>query len=702
MTATSTNGEAGAYAPATSDDAGAYAPTTRDGPAAYVPAAVDHLTPGAWQRATRRLLAKALGEFAHERLLEPVRLGPAPAAPDGPARYEVTSDDGRTAHRFTARRLALDHWQVDPASLTRHTPSGEEAEPDALAFFTGLRSTLGLSDDILPVYLEEITATLSATAFRGRPREPRARTAAELPTTGFQAVEAAMTEGHPCFVANSGRLGFGSCDHRRYTPEAAAPVRLFWLAAHRDHAVFSAGEGVAERDFMAAELGTVQYARLRGTLAARGLDPAAYVLLPAHPWQWEHKLSVTFAGEVAAGRLVPLGPGDDGYLAQQSVRTFFNASHPERHYVKTALSVLNMGFMRGLSAAYMAGTPAINDWLAGLIAADPTLKAARFSIIRERAAVGYHHRGYEAATAHGSPYRMMLAALWRESPVAGLAPGETPVTMAALLHTDDHTDADAHAHTHPHADADARADDHTGNSSDGSNSADGSVCSAGSYSPGGPDAPDRGTDSFAAALIARSGLPPARWLRRYLDAYLVPVLHSLYAYGLAYMPHGENVILVLGADGGTVERAVFKDIAEEIMVMDPDLPLPPAAERIRAADVPDEERVLAVFTDVFDCFLRFLSAILHTRGVLDEDAFWRTVAECVADYQQAHPHLADRFARHDLFADSFALSCLNRLQLRNNRRMVDLADPSAALQFAGTLTNPLAPHRPHRTDRETI
>ncbi|WP_303395047.1 hypothetical protein, partial [Micromonospora sp. NBS 11-29] len=32
---------------------------------------------------------------------------------------------------------------------------------------------------------------------------------------------------------------------------------------------------------------------------------------------------------------------------------------------------------------------------------------------------------------------------------------------------------------------------------------------------------------------------------------------------------------------------------------------------------------------MFDCFLRHLSAALHTQGVLDQDDFWRTVAECV-------------------------------------------------------------------------
>ena len=83
--------------------------------------------------------------------------------------------------------------------------------------------------------------------------------------------------------------------------------------------------------------------------------------------------------------------------------------------------------MRGLSAAYMEGTPAINDWVAEL-AADSGLE-----VLRERAAVGYRSGHYEEA---GGPYPKMLAALWRESPVPRLAPGERLATMASLLHVD--------------------------------------------------------------------------------------------------------------------------------------------------------------------------------------------------------------------------------------------------------------------------
>ena len=102
-----------------------------------------------------------------------------------------------------------------------------------------------------------------------------------------------------------------------------------------------------------------------------GLDPADYLLLPVHPWQWRNKIAITFAPDLARRDLVLLGEGPDDYRAQQSIRTFFNASRPERHYVKTALSIQNMGFMRGLSPAYMGATPAINDWVAEVVVDRP-------------------------------------------------------------------------------------------------------------------------------------------------------------------------------------------------------------------------------------------------------------------------------------------------------------------------------------------
>jgi siderophore synthetase component len=302
--------------------------------------------------------------------------------------------------------------------------------------------------------------------------------------------------------------------------------------------------------------------------------------------------------------------------------------------VKTALSVLNMGFMRGLSPAYMEKTPAINDWVYDLVENDVVLKRYHFSVLREIAAVGYHNRYYEAATPKTSPYRKMLAALWREAPVVD--DGERLATMASLLHVDRH---------------------------------------------GQP---------LVVELIRSSGLEPAAWLRSYLDAYLAPLLHCFYAYELVFMPHGENLILVLRND--VPARVIMKDIAEEIAVLNPSTDVPAGLERIRA-EVPDDEKLLSILTDVFDCFFRFLSPLLAE--LLAPEEFWAVVASSVRDYQSANPQLAEAFAKYDLFAPSFALSCLNRLQLRNNQQMMDLSDMANSLQYAGALDNPLVSDSGH-------
>ncbi|WP_416377159.1 IucA/IucC family protein [Arthrobacter sp. CDRTa11] len=606
-------------------------------------AAVPHLTPERWARANRHLVRKALAEFLHERILTAQRMGSnGPDSPDGVASYLVSSDDAASQYSFKARLLALDHWSIDGESI-RWTRNGSEAAPDALTFITEFRNTLGIREEMLPVYLEEISSTLASHAYKQWMGQPLAGelaagvTGGSDPATDFQVLERSMTEGHPCFVANNGRLGFGISDYRAFAPEAGAPVQLEWIAVHRSQAVFTSSAGLDYRAHLEAELGAPLVAAFDAKLSAQGLESAHYFLMPVHPWQWENKLTVTFAAEIARHFIVHLGIGTDSYQAQQSIRTFFSTSHPAKSYVKTAMSVLNMGFMRGLSPQYMKATPAINDWLRDLIGSDAALQRRGLEMISEIAAIGYHNSYYEAASANGSPYRKMLSALWRESPLPLLKDGQQLATMASLLHVD---------------------------------------------SAGKP---------LVSALIDRSGLAPVEWLRRYFEVYLVPLVHCLYRYELAFMPHGENVILVL--ENGVPVRAVMKDIAEEIVVMGDRLDLPEDVARIQA-DIPDGEKVLAIFTDVFDCIFRFLAALLVEDGKLNQDQFWGTAAQAIRDYQAEHPELASQFARHDLFAADFELSCLNRLQLRNNQQMLDLADPSGGLQMAGRLANPLARYAP--------
>ncbi|MFJ1510348.1 GNAT family N-acetyltransferase [Cellulosimicrobium funkei] len=618
-----------------------------------------HLRPDLAERSHRHLVAKTIAELTHERLLAP-RAEVWPVEANGRGQYVLPVADGAVEYRFRARRYALEHWVLDEASIRRTVRDGRptqdrpdrpdrpnlpddagdpagagradaprELPVDALDLVVELQPDLRIPDDLLATYLEEVSSTLaSATAKLERYERTGGPSATDLLGASFQEVEAAMTEGHPGFVANNGRIGFGLAEYRAYAPENGGRVRLLWLAARRAHTHLALGAGLDEETHYGAELTPDERAAFAERLAERGLDPADYLYLPVHPWQWEHRVPITFAADVARGDLVPLGPGADEYQPQQSIRTLFNLTRPGRHYVKVALAIQNMGFLRGLSPAYMRDTPAINDWVADLVAADPELGGRGFTVLRELASIGYTGDVYHR-TATPSPHRKMLAALWRESPVPRTAPGERLATMAALLHRD--PDGAAHA----------------------------------------------------TALVRASGLDPADWVRAYLDAYLRPLAHALLAHDLAFMPHGENLILVLRDH--VVVRAVMKDVGEEIAVLG-DAPLPPGVERVRAV-VDDEEKALAIFTDVFDGVLRHLAAILAGDGVLSEDRFWRLVAECLDAHRADHPDLRGGV---DLRAPRFAHSCLNRLQLRNTLQMVDLADQSASLLYAGTLANPAA------------
>ena len=586
--------------------------------------AVEHLQPAIWNQVNRLLVAKAIGEFAHELLIQPT---PAEAG-----QYLLRTDQAAVEYRFRARVAQLEHWVVDAESI-RRLELGVDTPVDALRFIGELSQQLQLSAELLPEYLEELSCTLYSAAYKRHRSMP---TAAELALADFQRVEAAMTEGHPIFLANNGRIGFSAAEFAAYAPEAAAPIRLVWLAARRELGTFCSSSELSYAQLLESELGRAELAQLQGILAARGLDPESYLLLPVHPWQWQNRVAQLFAADLAQGDLVYLGEGGDEYQAQQSIRTLFNSSQPHRRYVKTALSIRNMGFTRGMPVSVARSGPAINDWVNQLVCNDPYLANRRFSILREVAFVGYQHRHYERVIARKSdPRKEMLAALWRENPLHRLRPGERVITMAALLHT------------------------------------------------------DREGRALLPSLIHAAGVSVDAWLERYAKHYLLPLVHCFYEHHLTFTPHCENTLLIL--QDHLPVGVMIKDIAEDVGVLNPKQELP-AAVRALALRVPEEVMTLAIFTDVFDCVFRFLAQILEDHANYPETRFWRVVAGALRVYESERPELASEFRRYDLFAPSFLRNCLNRLQLRNNRMMVDLnaPEPVDSLQFVGTLVNPIA------------
>jgi siderophore synthetase component len=592
--------------------------------------AVAHLQPAVWQKVNRLLLRKMIGECAHELLILPKWQH----TKDGWGHYTITADNPAVEYRFRARVLHLDQWYIDIPSIEKWV-NGVSEPLNALLFIIEFRQTLNISETVMPVYMEEVNSVLCASAYA---HTYNTTTAAELANAGYQELEQAMMAGHPCFIANNGRIGFDTQDYRSYAPEAADPLRLLWVAAHKSRTDYAGYSDLSYDQLLQQELDAATLTAFHQTLSDLGLTAADYYFLPLHPWQWHNKIAGLFAADLATHQLVYLGHGNDDYLPQQSIRTFYNISAPEKRYVKTALSILNMGFMRGLHASFVRTAPAISEWVCNLLKQDGYLRKKGFVVLGEVAAVGYTNPHYASVIRDdNSSYNGMLSALWRESPQKYLQPGQRLMTMAALLHIDSHGNA------------------------------------------------------LLPELIRLSGLSTSDWLRQYLQVYLTPLLHCYYYHDMRFMPHGENLILIL--ENHRPAGAIMKDIAEEIAVLNNKEALPANVQQIYM-QVQDDLKILSIFTQAFDCFFRFLAQVLVEHCQYQEEQFWQLAAECIRNYQQTFPQLQDKFNKVDLFMPEITKTCLNRLQIRNNRKMVDhMYNPFKSQQFAGTLKNPLAEYR---------
>ncbi|GAA2818601.1 IucA/IucC family siderophore biosynthesis protein [Kitasatospora paracochleata] len=567
-------------------------------PELHLPA---QLTTEHWRRARRALLAKMLGEFAYEELIEPVPAG------DG---WVVEFPDA--GYRFRAERGAYGSWRVAEDSL--------DAElDDPLRFLQHARGPLGLSGDTVGHLVRELTATLIADAHL----RATAPTAAELADLDHVALEGRQT-GHPWIVPNKGRLGFSARDAAAWAPEARVPQRLPWIAVHRRLAEFRGDPGLYERELDAD---------FRDRLGDRADD---YLLLPVHPWQWDETVVPLFAPWIASGEIVPLPSDGDLRLPQQSIRSFFNLSRPDRCTVKLPLSILNTLVWRGLPVERTLAAPAVTAWIHGLRDADPFLRdECRVVLLGEIASVTVDHPVYRELPEAPYQYKELLGAIWREPLGRYLADGERARTLAALLQTG----------------SDGRA--------------------------------------LVAELVARSGLAPRDWLGRLFAAMLPPLLHFLYRYGTVFSPHGENAI-VLFDEHDVPTRLAVKDFVDDVNISDQPLPeladLPGPVAEVLLREDPD---FLCQFihSGLFIGVYRYLAPLVEAQLGVPEEEFWALVREEILAHQRRFPELAERFELFDLFTPRIARLCLNRNRLLLDGYRDRPQRPHAAVH--GSVANPL-------------
>lgn len=542
-----------------------------------------------WQRVNLQMIAKILAELEYERTLQ---------AEEHDRQWQIALGD--TTYRFSAKRGIWGWLHIDTNSL-----SCDRLPLAADQTLRQLAQVLKMDDAQIAEHLEDLYATL-----RGDMQLLTARhgmSANDLIALDADALQCLLA-GHPKFVFNKGRRGWGLTALQQYAPEYQGQFQLHWVAAKRSSFVWCIDEDFPLEDLLnsAMDIGERQRFDRRWHDLKLNND---WLPVPLHPWQWQQKIALHFLPQLASGELVELGEFGDRYLAQQSLRTLTNTSRRVPFDIKLPLTIYNTSCYRGIPGKYISAGPAASRWLQQIFASDSTLQASGAQILGEPAAGYLAHPTYGALPKAPYRYQEMLGVIWRENPSCYLQPGEQAILMATLMETDNQG------------------------------------------------------EPLIAAYIARSGLSAEAWLAQMFQAVVLPMYHLMCCYGVALIAHGQNITLVM--KDHVPQRVLLKDFQGDMRLVDHDFPqaasLPQVVKDVTVR-LPADYLIHDLQTGHFVTVLRFISPLMSDCG-MSEPRFYQVLARVLERYMAQHPQLADRFALFDLFKPQIIRVVLNPVKL---------------------------------------
>lgn len=436
----------------------------------------------------------------------------------------------------------------------------------------------------------------------------------------YDALESHMTDGHLYHPSYKSRLGFSLKDNLAYGPEFNSEVALVWVAVKKEFAQTAVSAGYSSEKLVGQHLTGEDVERFHQMLEYDGKEGAvtgeSYVFIPVHPWQWEHQLESVYARQLMDGDIVYLGPSSSPYRAQQSIRSLSNRVNPDAPYIKLALSITNTSSTRILAQHTTQNAPLISDWLNNLVRDDELLQQAQFGILKEIMGLSFRYEQLPA-TQYGRAYGT-LGAIWRENVSVHLKPGETAWPLNALMLVQ-------------------------------------------------PDGVP-----FIQDAVERHGVE--KWSEALVRTVTLPIIHLLYAHGIALESHAQNIILVLEDD--LPKRIIIKDLHDGVRYVPDQLLHPERAPKLNPE--PETHRkfnrysfiyagdVSEVRDYTYDAFfficMTDIALALEKFG-LSEEAFWQLCAGVIVDYQREHPEYAERFVAFDLFAEDALIEEMTKRRL---------------------------------------
>lgn len=608
-----------------------------------------------WQQVNNRLNAKILSELHYEELLVMDKIKINDCESVNKQHFSVETTETKQGVELTASNTnkhtyqwisANNIWQfnateciwgnliVDEKSLSRNG----QINISSAKLLTDIAHVVKLDEIILGNLIEEIQQTLFADLVANEKlAQYDSNTLSRLSGVALQAV----LKGHPKVLANKGRLGWGTHELNRYSPEAGNPFQLHFIAVHKQLATTGIEKPDTEshqqtiKRMLTEMMSEEQMITLLEAFSTQNKDLDDYWIIPTHPWQFQHFIVPQFTAQFADDSLIDLGVTGDQYQAQQSIRTLSNITRPKNNDVKLPITILNTSCYRGIPGKYITSGAALSEFIQNLCGEDDFLQQANFKVLKEWA--GIHVSNPNQAEIAQTPYRYneMLGVILRQSPEVVLQQNQQDKLAAALMQT------------------------------------------------------DAQEQSLIKQYIEASGLTVENWLTQLFDTTVVPLYHLMCKYGLALVAHGQNLTLLM--EDNVPKGLAIKDFHGDLRIVDQDFPEHeglPEAIAAQLTKLPAQYLLHDLYTGHFVTVLRFVSPYLADEMAYSEEDFYQLLTQRILHYQDQFPELTARFKQFNLLAETMEKVCINRVRFN-----VGYQDTSERLlPVLGTpLKNPLFP-----------
>lgn len=442
--------------------------------------------------------------------------------------------------------------------------------------------------------------------------------ATDINALTYPQLEGYLMAGHPYHPCFKSRIGFNITDNYFYGPEFAHDVPVVWLAVERSLLVSNSVESIAINQWVKQYLGDDAYSELVDKLKDMITTETDYGLIPAHPWQWQNTLIYALQPLINNQKVIYLGPTSSKYRAQQSIRSLTMLAE-DKPYLKLSMHMVNTSSTRILAKHTVMNAAIVTQWLNQLIAEDETAQSLNFAFLGETMGISLDHeklreQGYQHPNIYGG-----LGAIWRENVSQYLQSNQQAFPLNGVSYIND----------------------------------DGSLLIN-------PWLKKYGVDS---------------WVKQLVKVTTLPIIHMLFAHGVALECHAQNIVLV--HENGYPVKVLLKDLHDGIRYSPEHLTrqdlrpqffsLPAVHAALNRGSFIETEDTDGIRDMTVAClfFVAFadMAIFLQTHYRYSEQLFWQHVAQCILDYQHDHPEHQSRFELFDVFAQQTRIESLAKRRL---------------------------------------